>query len=135
MSGHKDPKYSKVPPIGTYVRHAKTGDLAQVVEKDGELFIKPDLPGSPVYYPATQIYNWTIEPHAKRLPPGSWARVGYEANRALCDIHPDLKRQPEWNSLHPNVRAQWIERKIKFDKVIQLELNNAITRVLEENSE
>lgn len=135
MSGHKDPKYSKVPPIGTYVRHGKTGDLGQIVEKDGELFIKPDLPGSPVYYPATQIYNWTIEAHAKRLPPGSWARVCYEANRALCDIHPDLKRQPEWNSLHPDVRAKWIERKIKFDKVIQLELSNAITKVLEENSE
>jgi hypothetical protein len=135
MTGHKDPKYSKVPPLGTYVRHSQTGDLGKIVEKDGELFIKPDLPGSPVYYPATQIHNWSLEQYAKRLPPGSWARVAYEANRVLCEIHPDLKRQPEWASLHPNLKASWIEKRIKFDKVIQLELNNAIIKVLEENSE
>jgi hypothetical protein len=125
----------KCPPVGTWMRHSQTGDLARVVEKDGVKMIKPDLPGSPVYYPATQSHNWTVEVHAKRLPVGSWARVSYEANRALAEIHPDLKRQPEWNSLHPNIKAQWIERRVKFDKVIQLELHNAITKVLEENSE
>lgn len=128
-------KYRNVPPVGTPVRHMKTGDLGKIVEKDGELFIKPDLPGSPVYYPATMIYNWQIEKYAKRLPTGSWARVAYEANRALCDIHPDMKRQKEWMSLHPLEKASWIERKVKFDNVLQLELHNAIIKILEENSE
>ena len=135
MSEEQKKRYANVPPIGTYVRHAKTGDLGQVVEKDGELWIKPDLPGSPVYYPATLIYNWQIEPHAKRLPPGSWARVCYEAYRALCDIHPEMKRQPEWMSLKADVKAAWIENRVKFAKPLQLELTNAILKVLQENSE
>jgi hypothetical protein len=128
-------KYKNVPKVGTYVRHRETGNLGVVVSEDGELWIRPDIKGSPVRYPATQIYNWNIEQHAKRLPPGGWARVCYEANRVLCDIHPDLKRQVEWNSLHPNKRAEWIDRRVKFDKPIQLELMNAITRVLEESSD
>ncbi len=128
-------KYRQVPPVGTYVRNKDTGDLASIVEKDGELWIKPDIPGSPVYYPATQIHRWLIEQNVKRLPPGSWARVSYEANRVLCDLHPDLKRQQDWQSLSPVKKAEWIERRVKFDKPIQLELSNAIARVLEENSE
>ena len=135
MEDAKLSKYSKVPPVGTYVRHLKTGDLAKIIERDGELFIKPDLPGSPVEYPANQIYNWQIEKYAKRLPPGSWARVCYEADRALCDIHPELKRQREWLSLGKLEKATWIERKVKFDSVLRLELYNAITAVLEANSE
>ena len=128
-------KYRNCPPVGTYLRHSRTGDLAQLVEKDGELWIKPDLPGSPVHYPATMISNWMIEPRAKKLPPGSWARICYEADRALCDIHPELKRVPtEWASLHPLTKAQWIERKVKFKESIRLELYNAITRTLEEHS-
>ncbi len=128
-------KNDKCPPVGTYVRHMKTGDLAKVVEIDGVKWIKPDLPGSPVLYPGTQSYNWQIEKYAKRLPPGSWARVCYEADRALCDIHPELKRQGEWLSLHPVKKAEWIDRKVKFDSVLRLELYNAITAVLEKNSE
>lgn len=128
-------RYRNCPPIGTYVRHVRTGDLAQIIEKDNELWIKPDLPGSPVMYPATQIHNWMIEPRAKKLPPGSWAKVCYEADKALCSIHPELKRVgTEWASLHPLRKAEWIERRIKFKEPIRLELYNAITKILEENS-
>lgn len=126
---------SKYPPVGTYLRHARTGDLGRVIEENGELFIKPDLPGSPVKYPITMYYNWMIEPRAKKLPPGSWAKVCYVADQALCDIHPELKRVPtEWASLHPLKRAEWIERKVKFKEPIRLELYNAITKILEESS-
>lgn len=128
-------KYRNVPPVGTWVRHNKTGDLAQIIEKDGEMWIKPDLPGSPVLYPATQIYNWNIEPGARKMPPGSWARVCYVADQALCDIHPDFKRVPtDWLSLHPNEKARWIEAKIKFKEVLRLELYNAIMSTLEKHT-
>jgi hypothetical protein len=123
------------PPVGTWLRHKDTGNLARVIEKEDGTWIKPDLPGSPVYYPSTQYYNWYIEEHAKRLPPGSYARVAYEAWRALCEIHPELKRQPDWLSLAPMVKAKWIERKIKFDKPVEVALFESIMYVLEQNSE
>lgn len=122
------------PKIGTYVRHEKTGDLARIVEHEGKMAIKPDLPGSPVYYPISRIHEFKVEEQPKKLPPGSWARVAYEAHRALCDIHPEMKRQVEWNSLHPNVKAAWIERRYKFPDVLQLELHNLIADFLDKHS-
>lgn len=123
-----------LPKIGTYLRHGKTGDLARVVEHEGKMAIKPDLPGSPVYYPMSRIHEFNVEEHPNKLPPGSWARVAYEAHRALCEIHPELKRQPEWNSLHPQVKAAWIERRHKFDNVLCLELHNLISAFLDKHS-
>jgi hypothetical protein len=123
------------PPVGTYLRNKNTGDLARVVVHEGKVQIKPDIPGSPVYYPGAQHYNWNIESKAKKLPPGSFARVAYEADRALCEIHPDMKKQPEWLSLHPNKKAEFIEARMKFDNVLRQELYNAIIRTLESNSE
>ena len=126
---------SNPPPVkGTYLRHGKTGDLACVVEHEGKLMIKPDLPGSPVYYPLSRHHEFNVETQPHKLPPGSWARVAYEADRALCDIHPELRRQVEWNSLHPSVKAQWIERRFKFDNILRLELHNLIHRFLDEHS-
>lgn len=122
------------PKLGQYLRHSTTGDLARVVEKDGELAIKPDLPGSPVYYPFARWREFRIEEHAKKLPPGSWARVAYEADRALCEMHPEFRRQKEWLSLSPAEKAAWIERKVRFDHPIRLELNNLIHRFLDEHS-
>lgn len=122
------------PKLGTYLRHNRTGDLARVVEKDGKMMIKPDLPGSPVYYPMTRLHEFNVEVAPKKLPPGSWARVAYEADRALCEIHPEMKRQIEWNSLHPLTRAAWIERRFKFDSVLRLELHNLIADFLDRNS-
>lgn len=123
------------PPIGTYVRHNQTGDLAQIVEKDGVVVIKPDLPGSPVFYSITSIHNYKIETRAKRLPPGSWARVAYEANRALCEIHPELKRQGDWLSLNPLEKSKWINGRVEFKHPLQAELHNAILKTLEAGSE
>lgn len=120
--------------VGTYVRHSRTGDLAKVVMHDGKLAIKPDLPGSPVYYPYTRIHEYNVETRPHKLPPGSWARVAYEADRALCDIHPELKRQPEWNSAHPQTKAAWIERRFKFDNILRLELHNLISEFLDKHS-
>lgn len=114
------------PKIGTYLRHGKTGDLAKVVEHEGKMAIKPDLPGSPVYYPMTRLHEFVVQDAPQKLPPGSWARVAFEADRALCEIHPELKKGPEWNSLHPLVKAQWIERRYKFPDVLRLELHNLI---------
>lgn len=125
----------KCPPVGTYVRHLKTGDLAQIIEKDGLKWIKPDIPGSPVLYPAGTIYNWQVEQHARRLPPGSFAKVAYDSWKSLCDVHPDLKRQKEWIALHPNVKAEWIEGRHKFGTKIEELLYKAIVMVLEENTE
>lgn len=122
------------PPVGTYLRHAKTGDLARVVMHEGKPQIKPDLPGSPVYYPMSRAHEFNVELRPNKLPPGSWARVAYEAHRALCDIHPEFKRQVEWASLHPNVKAAWIERRYKFDNVLQLELHNLISEFLDKHS-
>jgi hypothetical protein len=122
------------PKIGTYLRHSKTGDLARVVEHEGKMQIKPDLPGSPVYYPMTRIHEFNVEESPKKLPPGSWARVAYEAHRALCEIHPEMKRQPEWLNLHPSVKAAWIERRHKFENVLQLELHNLISDFLDKHS-
>lgn len=122
------------PKIGTYLRHSKTGDLARVVEHEGKMAIKPDLPGSPVYYPIARVHEFNVEEHPKKLPPGSWARVAYEAHRALCEIHPEFKRQKEWNSLHPLEKAAWIERRHKFENVLQLELNNLICNFLDKHS-
>lgn len=123
-----------LPKIGTYLRHAKTGDLAKVVEHDGKMAIKPDLPGSPVYYPMSRAHEFKVEEHPKKLPPGSYARVAYEADRALCEIHPEFKRQIEWNSLHPQTKAAWIERRYKFDNVLRLELYNLICNFLDRHS-
>lgn len=122
------------PPIGTYLRHSRTGDLAQVVFHDGKIQIKPDLPGSPVYYPVSRHHEFNVETKPHKLPPGSWARVAYEAHRALCEIHPELKRQPEWNSLHPQVKAEWIERRHKFSSLLCLELHNLISDFLDKHS-
>lgn len=116
---------------GTYLRNKETGDLAQVIEKDGKQVIKPDLPGSPVFYPMTQLHRWNEEKSPGRLPPGTLARVAYAADQALCDIHPDMRRQKDWMSLHPEQKAAWIEGKHKFDHVLRLELFNAIMKVLE----
>ncbi len=115
------------PKIGTYLRHGKTGDLARVVLHEGKMMIKPDLPGSPVYYPISRAHEFNVETQPQKLPPGSWARIAYDAHRAFCEMHPEMKRVVEWNSLHPNVKAAWIERRVKFDNVLQLELYNHIT--------
>jgi len=123
------------PPIGTALRNKNTGDLAYVVIHEGRVVIKPDIPGSPVYYPATQAYNWNIELKPKKLPPGSFARVAYEADRALCEIHPEMKKQPEWLSLPAQKKAAWIEARVAFDNVLRQELYNAIIKTLEANSE
>lgn len=122
------------PKIGTYLRHNMTGDLARVVEHEGKMAIKPDLPGSPVFYPMSRAHEFRVEESPKKLPPGSWARVAYEADRALCEIHPELKRQTEWNSLHPQVKAAWIERRYRFENLLRLELYNLINRFLDEHS-
>lgn len=122
------------PPIGTYVRHKETGQLAQVTVHEGKVVIKPDIPGSPVYYNAAQYYNWVVELKAKELPPGSYARVAYEADRALCEIHPDLKRQPEWLSLNAKDKAAWIEARVSFNNPLRLELYNAVVKTLERNN-
>jgi len=123
------------PPIGTWMRNNKTGDLAKIVEKDGKAFIKPDIPGSPVYYNIQEFKNWTVELKPKQLPPGSYARIAYEADRALCEIHPDLKRQPDWLSLDANKKASWIEAKVSFQNVLRQELYNAVIATLEANSQ
>lgn len=120
------------PKLGTYLRHSKTGDLARVVAHEGKMMIKPDLPGSPFYYPMTRLHEYNIEEFPQKLPPGSWARVAYEADRALCDIHPELKRQKEWLSLAPADKAAFIERRYKFDHVLRLELHNLICRFFDE---
>lgn len=122
------------PKIGTFLRHGKTGDLAQVVLHEGKMAIKPDLPGSPVYYPISRHHEFVVEEKPKKLPPGSWARVAYEAHRALCEMHPEFRRQVEWNSLHPQTKAAWIERRVKFDHLIQLELYNLINEFLDKHS-
>lgn len=119
------------PKLGTYLRHKQTGDLAKVVEHEGKMMIKPDLPGSPVYYPISRYVDFNVEVHPTKLPPGSYTRVAYDAYRALCEVHPEFKRQPEWNSLHPMVKAAWIERRHKFDNVLQLELFNLVTNFLD----
>lgn len=119
------------PKLGTYLRHNQTGDLAKVVLHEGKMVIKPDLPGSPVYYPISRHIDFKVEEHPTKLPPGSYTRVAYEAHRALCEVHPEFKRQPEWNSLHPQVKAAWIERRYKFDNVLQLELFNLICGFLD----
>lgn len=122
------------PKIGTYLRHGRTGDLARVVVHEGKMAIKPDLPGSPVFYPMSRLHEYNVEESPKKLPPGSWARVAYEADRALCEIHPEMKRQPEWHSLHPLVKAAWIERRYQFDDVLRLELHNLISAFLDKHS-
>jgi hypothetical protein len=125
---------SDVPAIGTYLRHGKTGDLARVVVHEGKVAIKPDLPGSPVYYPISRHHEFNVEVNPQKLPPGSWASVAYAADRALCEIHPEFKRQPEWMSLHPAIKAAWIERRHKFDNAIRLELHNLISEFLDRHS-
>ena len=121
------------PKLGTYLRHGKTGDLAKVVEHEGKMAIKPDLPGSPVYYPMSRLHEFNVQENPHKLPPGSYARVAYEADRAFCDIHPELKRQVEWSSLHPQTKAAWIERRVKFTNILRLELNNLINDFFDRN--
>lgn len=122
------------PKLGTYLRNKQTGDLAKVVLHEGKMAIKPDLPGSPVYYPISRHIDFQVEEHPTKLPPGSYTRVAYEAHRALCEVHPEFKRQPEWNSLPPLTKAAWIERRFKFDSVLQLELFNLICGFLDEKT-
>lgn len=123
------------PPVNTWLRNAKTGDLAQIVIIDGKAHIKRDIVGSPVLHNINEYYNWNVELKPKRLPPGSFARVAYEADRALCEIHPDLKKQPEWLSLNATTKAAWIEARVSFNNVLRQELYNSIIKTLEANSE
>lgn len=127
-------KYPGCPPPGTWLRNRDTGDLAQVIEKDGEWWIKPDLPLSPVMYPATQHTRFLIETQPKKLPPGSYARVAYEADRALCTIHPDFKANKEWISLNAMERAKWLEGRIEFKEVLRMRLYTVIVKLLEEEN-
>jgi hypothetical protein len=119
-------------PVGTWLRNKTTGDLAQVAEENGDYVIKPDKPLSPVRYPMTQISNWQIEPKGYKLPTGSYARVAFEADRILCSIHPQLKKQPEWNSLKATDRASWIEGRVEFQSLIRTRLYTAIIKTLED---
>jgi hypothetical protein len=128
-------RYPQCPQIGTFLRNKETGDLAQVVLHEEDIKIKPDLPGSPVYYPATQAHRFNVETNHKKMPPGSWARIAYEADRALCDIHTDLKRQPDWLSLKAHERAKWIEAKVNLGHPLRIELYTAVIKVLESSGE
>jgi len=119
------------PPVRTYLRHKNTGDLALEVVYSEKVKMNHNLPGFPLYYTATQLYNWLFETKAKELPPGSYARIAYEADRVLCDIHPELKRQPEWLSLDTRKKAAWIEARVSFDNPTRQELYNAIIGALE----
>ena len=96
--------------------------------------IKPDLPGSPVYYPIARWREFNVEENPKKLPPGSWARVAYDADRALCEMHPELRRQKEWLNLTAVEKAAWIERRVKFDNIIRLEMYNMINAFLDKHS-
>lgn len=122
------------PKLGTYLRHKMTGDAARIVAHEGKMRIKPDLPCSPVYYDMTRLHEFNVEESPKKLPPGSWARVAYEADRALCELHPELRRQVEWASLHPLKKAEWIERRVKFDNILRLELHNLIHQFFDEHT-
>lgn len=125
-------KYPKCPKPGTWLRHSDTGDLAQVVEENGDWVIKPDRPNSPVRYPATMAHKYRIEEQARKMPPGSFARVAYEADKILCAIHPDLKKQPEWQSLRAEERAKWIEGRVSFAHEVRTKLYTKIISTLED---
>lgn len=125
----------KCPPPGTWMRHKETGDMGQVVEEDGDWWIRPNIPGSPVRYPATQAMRWSVEQQPRKLPPGSYARIAYDANRALCEIHPELKKPVDWLSLGAHEKARWIEARVQFKNVLQARLYAAIIKTLEEYSE
>lgn len=126
-------KYDKCPPPGTKLRNAKTGDAGIVVREDDDWFIKPDIPGSPVRFPATQAYNWIVDQDAKKMPPGSYARVAYEAIRTLGEVNAGYPRMPEWLSLHPREKARWIDAKVKFSNPVSNEIYNSIVSILKDH--
>ncbi len=108
--------------------------MAQIVFHDGKIQIKPDIPGSPVYYPITQIHNFRIENQPRKLPPGTYSMIAYQAWQSLCKVHPDLKPQPDWPSLHPEKKAKWIENRWEFKTDIEKLLVQGIKMILDENT-
>lgn len=134
MTIHEDPKYRHVPAVGTAVRSNLTGDLYRIVKDDDELWIQRDIPGSTQRVVATQIHNYSIELRPDLLPPGSMARVAFEVDKMLCEVHPGFPRQKEWLSLTRKVKAAWIEGKIKFkdEHLLRMKLYVAVMKVLQE---
>ena len=135
MQHHKDKKYAKVPAVGTHVRSTKTGDLYKIVkDPDGSLWIQRNIPNSTERYTATQIYNFAVETRPELLPPGSMARVAYEADKALCEVSPQFSRQPDWLSVDRQTKASWIEKRVEFPDghLLRMKLFIAVSRVLQE---
>ena len=131
---HADVKYKNVPAVGTSVRSNTTGDLFVIVEDDEGLWIQRDIPGNTQRFTATQIYNYSVELRPTLLPPGSMARVEFEADRILCEVHTGFPPQKDWLSLDRKTKAAWIEGRIKFKKehLLRMKLNKAVKKVLKE---
>lgn len=117
--------------LGDWVRHKQNGMLGQVIEEEGELLIKPDSPLTPVRYPRRMFGEWHKEPNARKIPVSQLASVMHAADRALCAVHPEMKRQPEWLSLDAETRKQWIDGSIKLDHPLRILLKDAVTRALD----
>jgi hypothetical protein len=134
MSTHPEKQYLHVPPVGTSVRSTSTGDLFKIVRDSDGLWIQRDIPNSTQRFVATQICNFVVEKRPELLPPGSMARVAYEADRALCEVSPALPRQKEWLSLDARTKAAWVERRVAFkdSHLLRMKLHNAVNRVLQE---
>lgn len=115
---------------GDKVRHSSTGDLYIFTGKD----FKRDNPRSFVVIPESSHAMFVLDEDADKLPPGSTAKIAYEADRALCHMHRELKGTVEWASLNINERAKWIEGRVNFEEnktgLLRLKLYNHVREAL-----
>lgn len=102
LSGQWDPE----PRERRYYRHARTGERAYLVEREGSTLVKLDRPNQDI----TKPYNpgeWIEEAEDFPMTRMQLARVAYEADQALCFALGE-RRGPDWMSMHPEQRIHWL---------------------------
>lgn len=119
---------------GDWVRHKINGSLGRVIEEGGELLIKPDSPNTQVRYPKKLFGEWGKDANARRIPIGRLAEVAQAADRALCSIHFELQKQPDWLSLKAEERKAWVEGTVELEHASRIALRDAVMGCLKELS-
>lgn len=115
---------------GDWVRHKVNGSLGRVTLAGGELCIKPDSPNTPVAYPRKMFGEWQKDPNAKKIPVGQLASVAHAADRALCAVHHELQKQPDWLSLSAEERREWITGEVDLEHPLRVKLRKAVMEAL-----
>jgi hypothetical protein len=107
--GDQPDNWDPEPHQRTYYRHARTGDLAYLVRRDGSDVLRYDRPNEEILRKLTG--EWNREPDRVPYSRHQVAAVAFAADRALCammGMHKESRDQ--WSSLHEKERLEYLKR-------------------------